>query len=96
MDGRVNGSISSRISGSINSSISGSISSTNSSTISSTINGTINGIKTAVKRLKRNRFTAVLFPPFSEIEGRGSIQPACKKSFLLIFPNKINRFTKSQ
>ena len=63
MDGRVNGSINSRISGSINSSISGSI--------SSIINGIINGIKTAVKRLKRNRFTAVLFPPFSEIEGRG-------------------------
>ena len=84
MDGRVNGSISSRISSSINSSI------------SSIINGIINGIKTAVKRLKRNRFTAVLFPPFSEIAGRGSIQPACKKSFLLIFPDKINRFTISQ
>lgn len=64
--------------------------------ISSIINGIINGIKTAVKRLKRNRFTAVLFPPFSEIAGRGSIQPACKKSFLLIFPDKINRFTISQ
>ena len=75
MDGRVNGSISSRISGSINSSINGSI--------SSIINGIINGIKTAVKRLKRNRFTAVLFPSFSVVAGGGSIQLSWQKMFFI-------------
>lgn len=51
--------------------------------VNGSINGIINGIKTAVKRLKRNRFTAVLFPSFSVAAGGGSIQLSWQKMFFI-------------